>query len=163
MDKDNSLVIFLLDNQRYALPILSVQRVVLAAAITVLPGAPDIVSGLIDIAGEIIPVINIRKCFNHPLRNININDHFLIAHTGKRKIALQVDETKGVVNIDANKISPVSDFLPKTKYFVGAVTLEDGLTLINDLEQLLSLDEEREIEVALQNYSSADDDKQVIA
>jgi purine-binding chemotaxis protein CheW len=54
------LVVFGLDDQRYALALACVQRSIRVVAITPLPGAPAIVLGVIDLGGVVIPVIDIR-------------------------------------------------------------------------------------------------------
>ena len=55
------LVVFSLDDQRYALPLARVHRCIRVVAITPLPEAPAIVLGIIDLGGAVIPVINIRR------------------------------------------------------------------------------------------------------
>lgn len=55
------LVIFALDEQRYALYLSAVDRVIPALEIVRLPQAPDIVVGLINLQGRIIPVVDVRK------------------------------------------------------------------------------------------------------
>jgi purine-binding chemotaxis protein CheW len=55
-----ALVVFALDDQRYALALTCVQRSIRVVAVTPLPGAPAIVMGVIDLGGVVIPVIDIR-------------------------------------------------------------------------------------------------------
>ncbi len=85
------LVPFLLDDQRYALHLDVVERVIPAVEITPLPKAPEIVLGLINIRGKIIPVLNIRRRFRLPDRETELTDHFIIANTSKRTVALPAD------------------------------------------------------------------------
>ncbi len=73
------LVVFALDDQRYALALACVQRSIRAVAITLLPKAPAIVLGIIDLAGEVIPVIDMRRRFHQPPRDIRLSDHLLVA------------------------------------------------------------------------------------
>jgi purine-binding chemotaxis protein CheW len=143
------LVIFSLDGQRYALPLGRVQRCIRVVAITPLPEAPAIVLGIIDLAGMIIPVINIRRRFELPPRDASLSDHLIVATTGKRTVALLVDETKGVIEARSESYSPAGEVLPGLELVDGAVKLEDGLILIHDLERLLSLEEETAIDRAL--------------
>ena len=143
------LVVFSLDDQRYALDLACVQRSLRVVAITPLPQAPAIVLGIIDLGGVVIPVIDIRKRFNHPPRDIRLSDHLIIAETGKRTVALLVDETNGVIECPQEEVVPAGEILPGLGLIDGAVKLEDGLILIHDLERLLSLEEETAIDRAL--------------
>ena len=143
------VVVFTLADQRYGLPLARVKRSIRVVAITPLPEAPPIVLGVIDLAGVIIPVIDIRKRFGHPSRDIHLSDHLIVATTSRRTIALLVDEAKGVIEISSETYSPAEKILPGLKLFDGAGSLMDGLVLIHDLERLLSLDEEASIDRAL--------------
>lgn len=148
------LVVFALDDQRYALPLARVKRSIRVVAITPLPEAPEIVLGVIDLGGEVIPAIDIRKRFNHPPRDIRLSDQLIVATTGKRTVALLVDETKAVIEASPESYAPAGGILPGLGLVDGAIKLEDGLVLIHDLERLLSLEEESAIDQAL--HAAAD-------
>ena len=63
MKESVQLVAFMLDGQRYGLRLSVVERVVRAVEVTSLPSAPDIVMGVINLAGQIVPVVNIQRRF----------------------------------------------------------------------------------------------------
>ncbi len=150
------LVVFSLDDQRYALALARVQRSIRVVAITPLPEAPAIVLGIIDLGGVVIPVIDIRMRFNHPPRDVRLSDHLIVATTGKRTVALLVDETKGVMEVSPESYAPAGEILPRLELVDGAMKLEDGLILIHDLERLLSLEEEAAIDRALSATAGSD-------
>lgn len=152
-ERGRPLVVFSLDDQRYALPLARVLRSIRVVAVTMLPDAPAIVLGIIDLGGVVIPVINIRKRFNRPPREVRLSDHLIIATTGKRTVALLVDETKGVIEASPENCALAGEILPGLELVAGAVKLPDGLILIHDLERLLSLEEEKVIERALSNMA----------
>jgi hypothetical protein len=79
-----SIVVFNLDEQQYALHLAAVERIVRVAEITPVPKAPAIVLGVINVQGQVIPVINIRKRFRLPDREMSLSDHLIIARTAKR-------------------------------------------------------------------------------
>lgn len=153
MKTTRSLVVFTLDGQRYALALSRVEQVVRVVAVTPLPKAPAIVLGIVNYGGAVIPVLNVRERFNHHRRDIRLTDHLIIAGTGKRTVALLVDETNGVVADLPGDFASAGDILPGIELVEGAVKLEDGLILIHDLERLLSLEEETEIDSALKMHS----------
>jgi purine-binding chemotaxis protein CheW len=74
----SKLVLFSLEEPRYALYLSAVERVIRSVEVTPLPKAPEIVIGVINIQGEIIPVIDIRKLFHLPIHEISIDDLFII-------------------------------------------------------------------------------------
>ena len=143
------LVTFNLDEQHFALFLGTVERIVAVAEITPLPGAPAVVLGIINIRGAIVPVVDIRRRFGLPPREIRLTDRMLIARTSRRAVALIADGVAGVVAKLRTTIAPVDAISSDRKYVTGAVQLEAGLTLIHDLETLLSQDEERVLEQAI--------------
>ena len=143
------LIIFRLDRNRLALPLPSVERLVRAVEVAPLPGAPPVVMGAIDVAGHIIPVLNLRRRFGLPEHEISPDDLFLIARTGERDVVLVVDEAEGVVEFDSSAMTDVRRLAPGLEWFARAVGDDDGLILIHDLETFLSADESRSLDVAL--------------
>jgi purine-binding chemotaxis protein CheW len=143
------IVLFTLDEPRYALYLSSVERVVRAVEITPLPKAPEIVLGVINAQGRILPVLDIRKRFRLPAREISVDDRFIIARTARRPVALVVDSVAGVRELTDQQMVSVEQSLPFAEYLKGVAKLEDNLVLIHDLDQFLSLDEERVLDTAL--------------
>ena len=82
MSELTQAVLFRVENQRCALPLDSVERVVRAVEITPVPGAPKIVLGAICVAGTVLPVLNMRQRLGLPERNVSPDDQFLIGHAG---------------------------------------------------------------------------------
>ena len=149
----NHIVLFTLDEPRYALPLSAVERVVRAVEITPLPKAPEIVLGAIDAQGRVIPVVDVRKRFRLPAREMNVDDRFIIARTSRRLVALAVDSVIGIRTLADGEVVSAEQALPFAEYLRGVAKMEDGIVLIYDLEQFLSLDEERVLDAALSGGS----------
>jgi len=147
--KPNQLIVFTLDDQRLALSISSVNRVIRVVGITPLPKGPDIVIGIINMQGNIIPVVNIRKRFCLPERDINLNDQIIITHTSKRTIGIVVNSVIGLIESAEEKIVTSEAIVPGIDYVEGVVKLEDGLLIIHDIEKFLSIEEEGAIDNAV--------------
>ncbi len=145
MNRFNHLVLFTLDEQRYALYLPAVTRVVRTVEITPLPKAPEAVRGVVNVQGQVIPVVDIRKRFRLPEREMELSDQGIIASTSRRPVALVVDTVEGVIEHSNQEIIPLEKILPSTEYIEGMVKLEDGLVLIHDLDKFLSLEEDKEL------------------
>jgi purine-binding chemotaxis protein CheW len=145
------IVIFTLDGLNYALPLQSVLRVIHAVEITFLPNAPEIIPGVINVQGRIIPVIDIRKRFGLPEREIGLEDRMIIADTGKRQVVLSADTVPGFIELSDRQMVVTSDLLQFGGNLKGIAKMEDGLILIYDLEKFLSLDEEYALEQAIKS------------
>lgn len=150
MSADTQLLVFLLDGQRYALPLGVVDRIVRAAEITPLPQAPQIVLGALNVAGTILPVLNVRRRFQLPERDIQPADQFLIAHAGQRPVALAIDIAAEVLELSPAQIVAAATVAPGLEHLQGVAKMPDGLIFIHDLETFLSLDEAAALNRAMQ-------------
>jgi purine-binding chemotaxis protein CheW len=149
MSNTLKLVVFALDAQKFALYLSSVERVVPVVEITQLPKAPDIVTGIINVQGRIIPVVNIRKRFQLPMKETDLTDKLVISQTTRRTAAIIVDAVCGVIEYPEQKIITAENVLPGMEYIDGVVKADDGMILIHDLDKFLSLDEEEALNKAL--------------
>lgn len=154
MSGTTQLIVFRLDERRYALPLAVVDRVVRAAEVTPLPKAPAIVLGAINVHGRVVPVLNVRRRFLMPDRDITPSDWFLLAHTERHMVALVVDESEGVVERSEADIVMSTQIVPGLEQFPGVIRLDDGLVLIHDLEKFLSFDEARAVDDAMDASSA---------
>ncbi len=145
----DQIVVFTLDEQLYALQLQAVVRIIHAVGIKFLPKAPEIISGIINVQGHIIPVIDIRKRFGLEAREVELDDRFIIAYTGKRQVAIWVDTVTGIRELIPGQQKNARETLAFAEYLRGVAKIDDELILIYDLELFLSLDEEKELEQAL--------------
>ena len=148
MNKLTHLVSLVLDEHRYALPLNQVERVIPSIEITPLPYAPEIIAGVINFLGRIIPIVNIRKRFRLPERDITLDDQIIISKTTARPVALVVDQVIGVIEIPVAAVTNAEKILPGMKYTEGVIKLEDGMILIHDLDGFLSLEEVKKLNQA---------------
>ena len=149
MSTTSHIVVFILDEQRYALHLSAVERVIRAVEVTSLPKAPEVVLGIVNVEGRVIPVVNIRKRFRLPEREINSSDQFVIAHTSRRAVALMVDVVSGVVECSEQEVTAAEKIVPGMQYIEGVIKLEDGMILIHNLDKFLSIEEEKTLNNAM--------------
>ena len=145
------LVVFTLDDRRYGLPLPAVERVLRMVDVTPLPKAPQIVLGVVNVQGLVIPVVDMRRRFRLPARDFALADQLLIARTARRPVALAADAVTGVLEYSAQEAAGAPDIVPGIEYVEGVVKLPDGLVLIHDLDRFLSLEEEAALGRAIED------------
>jgi purine-binding chemotaxis protein CheW len=143
------LLAFAVEGRRLALELDAVERVVRMVAIAPLPGAPEGVLGAVDVAGELVPVLDVRRRFELGPREPGPDDTLVLARTSRRPVALPADEVLGLREVPAAALAPAEAVRAHTRHVAGAVTLEDGLLVVQDLDAFLSADEEQRLEPAL--------------
>ena len=150
MTEKSHFVIFTLDDQKFALPLSSVEKIARAAAVRPLPKSSDMILGVVNVQGRVIPVLDLKKRFGIPTREIAVTDHLIIARASTRTLALLVDTVQDILESDKRDITDQSAILDRMDYVGGVLQMEDGMVLINDLERLLSSEEAGELDRALQ-------------
>ena len=144
MERSSQYFVFALEDQRYALALASVLRVIRAVELTYLPNAPDNLVGLLNMGGEILPVLNLRKRFSLADRDADIDDRIVICEAGARTVAFIADMVVGVVEFASEEMDEAVRILPEMAPFIeGVGKLDDNTVLIYDLDRLFSI---REIE-----------------
>ncbi|WP_284735590.1 chemotaxis protein CheW [Dongia deserti] len=150
MGLGTQLFVFGLEGHRYALHLETVDKVVPAVHVTPLPKAPEIITGIVNIHGEIVPVVDVRRRFALPPKpRLALSDRLVIARTRHRPVAVAADTVSGVLDCPDKDIIATGAVVPDSGYIEGVVRLRDGLILIHDLETFLSLDEEEALSRAI--------------
>ena len=139
------LVAFNLEEQQYALPLRSIRRVIRSVEITALAKAPAIVLGIIDLEGEMVPVISMRQRLGFPEPDPSLTDQMIIAETTKCSVALLVSSVIGVIERRPEEITAAKEIVPGAKYVKGVARLADGILFIYNLDNFLSAQEQRQL------------------
>jgi purine-binding chemotaxis protein CheW len=149
MNGTSHYVVFSLDDQKFALPLASVEKIARAVDVRPLPGVSDVVLGIINMEGRIIPVVSLRKRFRLPERPVDVVDHMIIGRTPNHTLALLVDTVMDIVEIDTRDVIDQKAILDDMEFVGGALKLENGIVLIYDLDSVLSLEESKQLDHAL--------------
>jgi len=134
--------VFVLDGQRYALPLPAVERVVRAVEVTVLPEAPPIVIGVINIQGRVVPVVDLRKRFHLPERAVDPEDHFIVARSSTGVVALPVDEAEGLVRDLGGERVAAAEIVPELNYVDQVFLMGPDMVFVLAIDTVLTDEEE---------------------
>ena len=156
MDNAIKLVIFQVADQRFAIPLFSVERVVAVVEVSPLAKAPDFILGTINFEGEFLPVISMRNVFKLPGKEIDLNEQLMITQTASLKIALWIDKSIEVVEISVDEIEKSGKIMLETNQVKGIFKFEDGMVLLQDLDQLLTVEQIILLQAALAKAKISD-------
>jgi purine-binding chemotaxis protein CheW len=141
VNEDNRLVLFIVDDQKYALPLEIVDRVVRAVEVTPLPEAPPVVAGIFNLHGRPVPVVDLRRRFRLPERAIDVDDHFIVAQSSTMLVAFPVDEALGLVKEFDDEPVPAADVVPDLPYVASVVPSGAEMVYVLDIDTVLTDDE----------------------
>ena len=132
------LVGFRLDNEDYAIAITKIQEIILMKPITRIPQVPDFIEGLINLRGSVIPIVNLRKRFGLPPREVDDETRTIVVNIHDKTVGCIVDAVTQVMRINRDQIQPppLSVLAVSHQYIAGLARLEDRLLIILDIERL---------------------------
>ncbi len=148
------LVIFQIDNQKFALPLSVVESAIQIVEIRALPKSPKYICGIINLHGDIVSVINMRSLFGLPEKEVELSDKLIIVSISGLKVALWVNLVNEVIEINERDIVSSDNIEYGGKSVKGIVKLENGMILLNEVEKFLNHEELKELELAIQEISS---------
>lgn len=133
-------VTFRLDSELYGINVLQVQEVLRYTDIVPVPGAPDFVLGIINLRGNVVTVIDTRKCFGLAPHDPDDATRIVIIESGKQVAGLLVDSVAEVVNIHANKVETAPDVgtTESAKYIQGIANHNKEILILVDVNKLLT-------------------------
>lgn len=138
MDELPRYMVFRLEDGRYALCLETIERVLRAVEVTVLPKAPDAILGVVNVRGRVLPVFNLRQGLNLPEKEIDPRDQMIVARTRQQAVVLVTDEVIGILECPHEAMVRAEEIVPHLGCIEGVVKLADGLILIQDLDLLFS-------------------------
>ncbi len=132
-------VSFELDNIRYGISILSVHEILRYPEMTRLPNVPRFIKGVINLRGNVIPVVNIRTRFSFTETEITDFTRIIVVDNEGKLIGLLVDSVSQVIRIPERNIDPPSEIIEGvSKDFISGIGRLDGaLIIILSLNHLL--------------------------
>jgi len=136
MNNASHYLVFSLDDQRYALPLSAVERVVRVVELVPMPKAPTAILGVVNIQGRIIPVISVRRQFGLTERELDLTDQLIITSVENRATALLVDAVLGVVESSSDRVVPSSVVSPELNEVNGLMNLDGRTVMIQNLDAL---------------------------
>lgn len=131
------IVVFRLEDQRYAVPVDHVQEIQQIVEPTKIPDASRALLGMVDLRGRVLPVIDLRALLGMPEAEFDLQTPMIIARTGGQLVALVVDEVDDVVDVPEGCTQTPSGIYDLADRMLGVCRLGEGLVFVLDVETLV--------------------------
>ena len=130
---------FTLAGETYGIEVRHVREIVGLQKITEVPDMPDFVRGVINLRGQVIPVMDVRTRFHMPPREYDDRTCVVVVRLERSPIGLVVDTVDDVANIPAESVSPPPSISrgEASRYILGIGRVGDGVRILLDVEKLL--------------------------
>jgi purine-binding chemotaxis protein CheW len=132
---------FRLDTLLFGIEVARVQEVIRSQELTGVPLANPVVEGLINLRGQIVTALDLRRRLELPARPEGRLPMNIVVRTGAGELSLLVDEIGEVVDVDATTFESAPETLVGVakELITGAYKLPDGLLLVLDTERVVRL------------------------
>jgi purine-binding chemotaxis protein CheW len=135
---------FAIGGDQYGVDIMSVREIKEWSKVTKLPEQPEYVSGVLNLRGVMVPVIDLRCRFGDGLTECTPTHIIIVVQINGRQVGLLADRVLDIVSFDTAKVQPVPRTAQSTaKFLSGLVTHEDTMIALIDLRHLLDHGDER--------------------
>ena len=140
-------VTYHLGDEHYAIAVMQVQEVLRVSEITPVPGAPEYVLGIINLRGNVVTVLDTRKRFGMPPKEVDDTSRIIIIEAGEQVVGLLVDSVAEVVYLKASEIesAPNVGNEDSSRYIQGVHSSEGNLLIMIDVNKLLTEDEWQDV------------------
>lgn len=139
--KGKQFVIFKLANQYYGIDIQIVQIIERIKSIMRVPKAPNCVKGVMNLRGEIIPVVDMRAKFGLESKAYDEDSRIIILKMDEDMVGIIVDQVKEVIELSSNQIETVQNIQDKTNanhiQGVGKLDTEDMIVTLLNLSTII--------------------------
>lgn len=131
---------FILSDEQYALDITSVKEIRGYEKVTPIANAPAFIKGVLNLRGDIVPIIDLRIKFNIPNPTYNEFTIVIMLHVHNRVIGIVVDGVSDVVRLTDDEVRPPPDFgvIFDSRFLKGLATVDDRMIILVNIEQLIS-------------------------
>lgn len=122
------IVIFELDGEEYAVEIADLQEIIKLPEITPVPNAPQFISGIFNLRGKIVVVVDLEKRFNLARENEKKEENIIIAQVESNLFGVIVDRVAEIKNVPVKNLQTAPLLAAakiQTDYLKGVIVLEE--------------------------------------
>jgi len=148
-DIEQTIAIFNLEKELYGIWIENIIEIIEVPSITPVPRSPDFIEGVINLRGEVITIVDLRKRFG--LEDIGKTEmtRIIIVSLGEKKLGMMVDSVSEVVKIDRNNIEALPESITSidNEFIegVGKIGEEERMVILFKLSKILTSTEKRKV------------------
>ncbi len=142
------VVSFHLGNEEYGVDISQVQEIIRMVEITHVPRAPHFMEGVINLRGQLIPIIDLRTRFSMARAPQTKSTRIVVTEIGNKRVGIVVDSVSEVINIPIEQIEEAPDMIAGvgTEYIQGVGKLNERLVILLDLTMVITGEEKGQLE-----------------
>jgi purine-binding chemotaxis protein CheW len=133
------IVAFKLGEEEFGLDIDHVHSIERISQITRVPNAPDYIKGVMNLRGQITPIIDLQNILSKNLAGTTDRTRIMIANYQDMNLGFMVDETSDVMDVKPDEIVPPSSNGLNFDYLNGIAQIGSRIIMLLNLDELMKL------------------------
>jgi purine-binding chemotaxis protein CheW len=131
-------LVFRVGDGQYGILLDDVVKVIRFENVTDVPTAPPYVEGVLNLGGDVVPVVNLRSRFSHFRENLTREHRVIVVARDQKRFGLLVDAVREILELDDENV--VTEAAPgiRQEFVVGIAKVQDSLLVLLDIFRVLS-------------------------
>lgn len=148
-----SYLSFKLEDELFALSVSKVIEILEVPKITKIPRAPDYMTGVINLRGSVLPLVDTRIKFGMPPLEFTVNTCIIVMEIVVEGESIQlgalVDAVLEVLEVDESTVqsSPTIDAKYKLEFIKGMIHIEEKFIMLLNIDEVFSLENIEQLKV----------------
>ncbi len=133
-------VTFTLENEIFGIDVRQAREIIKVNEYTKIPQAPLYIKGIINLRGQITPIVDLHALFGMPPKELTSDSRVIITEVNGETVGILVDSVLGVQRISNENIVPLPDLARKSgdDSIIGIAKRDDKLIILIDIQKLLT-------------------------
>lgn len=132
------IVEFSIGNNKFGINVIKVREIIKPIPVVTIPNAHKNIEGIIEIRGEILPVINIAKVLGYPDSEKPDMDKYVVTEFNKQKVVFHVHSVEQIHRISWEDIEKPTDIYQSVdSQIIGVIQSANEMILLLDFEKIL--------------------------
>jgi purine-binding chemotaxis protein CheW len=148
-------LVFRLGDEQYGIEILKVQEIRGCDRVTRIPNALDFITGVTNLRGVIVPIVDLRVRFQLPVVENDENTVVIVLNLNDRVVGIVVDGVVDVLSLEADQVKPTPDVASvlSSRYLLGLGVQDSRMIILVNIEKLLSREEMALMDSMTESYA----------
>lgn len=147
LPSEQEYLTFMLDTEEFGVDILRVQEIKVWTPVTEIPNTPNYLKGVINLRGQIVPIVDLRQRFNRKALEYSATTVVIVLRTQTDKqdvvVGVVVDAVSDVYKMQDNDIKPAPNLGSSidNRFIEGMATINEKIVILLNTDKLLDVDE----------------------
>ncbi|TFE00324.1 chemotaxis protein [Jeotgalibacillus salarius] len=132
------IVEFEVNGSKYGINVIKVKEIIQPAAVIPIPHAHQYIKGIIQLRGEVLPVIDMRQVLGSQPVEKNAQEKYIVSEFNQQKVVFHVDNVSMIHRVSWDQIEKPSDMYQSTDTkVIGVIKRNDEMLLLLDFESII--------------------------